>query len=297
MCETHRKLRERSLEPGALIRVQVNPYQGSNRHIYKMTAFLARHLDNDLVGAYVHGSLGTYEDVSYSDFDALAILKNDVFLSTGRLIRVASRLQKARSIMFDFDPLQHHGWFVLTEAHLNCYPAWYFPVELFDYAKSLFIEQGMELTIKLNPSRKEEREIFTRYSDKILKKIKKYPHPKNLYQLKSLLSGFMLLPALYVQARDGKGVFKKYSFDAAKSDFINEEWAIMDEVSLIRKNWCYRMSSAKRWLFANAHPFARYLSQGYAPSIPLNIRQHMSEDFYARMIRLILSMRNKICLN
>ncbi len=47
---------------------------------------------DDLFGAYVHGSLGTYEEIGYSDFDALVIIKDDVFHSRQRLAALAAEL-------------------------------------------------------------------------------------------------------------------------------------------------------------------------------------------------------------
>jgi hypothetical protein len=274
--------------------ISVSRYEGDHPAVRKMMAFLEKCLKQDLLGAYVHGSLGTDEEMLYSDFDALAIVEDSVFEDTGRLVQVARKLSAAQSIMFDFDPFQHHGWFVLLEAQLKSYPGWYFPAELFDHTKSLFMDKGLELTINMDESGKEEKGVFISFCDSILRKIEEHSFPKSLYELKSLLSGTMLLPALYVQARDGTGIFKKFSFGAAAADFSKEEWAIMKEISFIRENWSFRMSPARRWLLAKTHPLARYLGRRYAPPIPLDIGRLLSEDFYERMRRLILAMRNRI---
>src|SRR5512137_1313734 len=101
--------------------VSIEAYQGKNKHVLQMMEFLSDFQD-DLVGAYLHGSLGTYEEGPFSDFDALVILKNDVLATPERLSRAAHRIYTAQSIMFDFDPLQHHGWVVLSEADLRSYP-------------------------------------------------------------------------------------------------------------------------------------------------------------------------------
>jgi len=140
--------------------------------------------------------------------------------------------------MFEFDPLQHHGWFVLTEADLECYPETYFPHELFKHAKALLPEQGRKLNLQLNnETSNNPTEPFWNLSSKVITRLSKYDYPKNAYRLKGLLSQFMLLPARFVQGRDGKGVYKKFSFAEARKDFSSEQWTIMDEVSEIRAGW------------------------------------------------------------
>jgi len=278
------------------IKFSLQPYEGNNRHVILMRVFLEQHLKENLFGAYVLGSLGTYEENSYSDFDALVIIKDEVFKSPSRLARVAQKLNSARSIMYDFDPLQHHGWFVLAEAQLAAYPQWYFPTVLFEHAKSLFKDKGLELTIRCTFEERTAREIFFSFCENLLNKLQNHNNPKNLYELKVLLSSFMLLPALFIQARDGHGIFKKFSFEAAKSDFSKNEWSIMDDVCLIRANWSYRISPFKRWLFARPYLLSRYFVKMYSLKIPDEMKKFLGERFYQRMQRLITAMKSKISL-
>src|SRR4051812_48537762 len=58
--------------------VQIENYSGANVHAKHISLYLNAHIKDELVGAYVHGSVGTYEEISYSDFDGFVILKNDV---------------------------------------------------------------------------------------------------------------------------------------------------------------------------------------------------------------------------
>lgn len=189
--------------------VEVAGYEGPDVPVRRMMVYLARQLANDLVGAYVHGSLGTYDALAYSDFDALVILKNEVFATPGRLAAAAWKLSRAQSIMLNFDPLQHHGWFVLTEAQLSAYPDHVFPVVLFDFAKSLLSERGRRLTLRVEDVPEARQAAFRELSSRIIDSIACRLLPSNIYELKLLLSQFMLLPALYVHARDGRGVYKE----------------------------------------------------------------------------------------
>jgi len=251
-----------------------------------MMVYLERFLKGDLVGAYVHGSLGICEEIAYSDFDALTILKDEVFESSKRLARAAKKLNHARTIMLNFDPLQHHGWFVLTELDLKCYCNAYFPIELFGHAKSLFNDKGLELKISLRESNSEIEKAFEKMANAIIRKIENRRYPTNLYHLKGLLSEFMLLPALYIQARDRRGIYKKESFNLARVDFDSEEWAIMDEVSEIRTNWNYEISALTKRLMCRPHVLSRYFAKNFAPAIPEKIGCVLSAEFYVRMKKL-----------
>lgn len=62
----------------AFIDINIDVYKGKNKHVLNMMSYLEKYLKDDLVGAYVHRSLGTYEKLFYSDFAKLAILKKDI---------------------------------------------------------------------------------------------------------------------------------------------------------------------------------------------------------------------------
>jgi predicted nucleotidyltransferase len=273
--------------------VKIEVYQGKNSHVLRMMEFLSD-LKEDLLGAYLHGSLGTYEEVPFSDFDALVILKDELFKTPDRLARAALQINSAQAIMFDFDPLQHHGWFVLTEADLESYPGDYFPVELFRHAKSLYPDQGLELRIRAEDSSQSIRQTFENLIQSITKLIdRKKPH-RNMYWLKILLSQFMLLPALYVEIRDQKGIYKKFSFEAARVDFDAQDWSIMEEVSLLREKWFFEISPFWRGLMTKPTKMSRFLVRTYPPAIPKEIEKKLKEDFYRRMSHLIVLMQRKI---
>ena len=292
IIEKYRQLLNvKTVQTSSQLNVGIEPYEDQNEHVRRMMNFLSKYLKDDLIGAYVHGSLGTCEEIAYSDFDALAILKDEVFESPERLVRAARKLNHARKIMLDFDPLEHHGWFVLTEADLKFYCNAYFPVELFRYAKSLFDDKGLELEIAQRESGSETRTAFEKMADAVIGKIENRQYPANMYQLKSLLSRFMLLPALYVQAKDGRGVFKKESFDLARLDFDSADWAIMDEVSQIRAGWNCEISTFKKLMISHPHVISRYFVKRFGPAIPDKIGSVLTVDFYSRMKKLAVLMK------
>ena len=276
------------------IQIDVELYNGKNAHVRQMMSYLERHLKNDLLGAYIHGSLGTGEEIPYSDFDALVIIRNEVLDTPRRLALVGRKIRKALSIMYDRDPLQHHGWFSLTENDLACYVDDYFPAELFRHSKALLPGQGLSLKINTLSSPSQYRAAFENLGSGIIEQVEKGKYPQNLYQLKSLLSRFMLLPALYVQARDNKAVFKKYSFEMAKTDFSRDDWSIMDEVSAIRENWSCDIPLLKRWVLTRTSFLWRSLAKKTAPSIPVYLQEKITAGFYERMKELARTMKRAL---
>ena len=74
--------------------------------------------------------------------------------------RDADDVNRARRRMYEFDPLQHHGWFVLCESDLRYYCTTYFPPILFDYAKALFPRRGVGFEITVRPSDGEKFAAF-----------------------------------------------------------------------------------------------------------------------------------------
>jgi len=274
--------------------VAVQPYTGRNKHVIRMADYLENHLKDDLLAAFVAGSLGTGEEIRYSDFDGIVILKDVVFDSRGRLIAAARRLNKALHIMLDFDPLQHHGWFVLAESELRRFPDFYFPVSLLEYSRSIPGNKGFVQDVQVYRSDKEFRRSFRELSDGFSRSLRAIREPLDMYGLKSVLSQFMLLPSFYIQARTGIAIFKKFSFEEARKDFTESEWSIMEEVSNIREEWGYELTPWKRRIMTNPDPFMRRVSRRLSPKVPRKTREQLTPDFFKRMENLAYRMRERI---
>ena len=274
--------------------IEVERYNGANGYVLQMTGYLDKYLYDDLFGVYVHGSLGTCEEIAYSDFDALVIIKNNVLENPGRLAYVAKKLYGARKFMHKMDPLQHHGWFVLTENDLEDYPQNYFPKELFKYAKSLFPVKGFNIKFSPDPLEQDSRAPFYGLAMSMRVELENEDYPRDMYQLKGLLSRFMLLPALYCLAKNGKGIFKKFSFAEAKKDFSDPVWRIMDEVSAIRREWRCSVNILQRYLISRTSPMLLRFKRKIGPKVPADIKKKLSLDFYEAILDLIEQMEEKL---
>ena len=276
------------------IEVNLNYYQGKNSFVLKLSSLMQKELNNNLFGAYLHGSLATGEEIKYSDFDALIILKDSVFEDKKSLSTAALKLNRLIKIMHEFDPLQHHGWFVLTESMLKNYPVAYFPIELFKHSVSLLPLNGLSFDVSCDQNKTDFEAPFLQLSNELLKKLQHKYRPQNSFALKSFLSEFMLLPSFYLQSKNKEAVYKKNSFELAKKYFSDEEWNIMNQVSEIRKDWNYEISFFQRKLLCHRNTIVRKISRKFAPVIPNSTSEKLTDEFYTAMSILVLSMQANI---
>lgn len=239
----------------------------------------------------VHGSIGTNEAINYSDFDGLLIIrdkyKNSLLLK--KFIRYSMKQ------IYEFDPLQHHGWFILYESQLQDYPQTYFPFELFEFSSMIYHynDAMWEITISAVIDYKKP---FKRMAMSFNDKLEKGFRPLGMYQLKSFLSELMLLPALYYQAKADKVIFKKYSFELTKHDFSPKAWLSIKISSEIREAWHYKFIFSE-WLFVRLKDrmfIKKYVRKYMAPQIPYDLKKRLNNQFYASCLKLVHEMNCRL---
>ena len=249
----------------------------------KISGFLKNRIAGDLIGAYTHSSVAISEEVAYSDFDGFVIVKDETLLNDTRLEKVALILKQSEKIMNEMDPLQHHGWFILTESDLKNFPEYYFPNELIRYAKCLFGENKIAIQISKEGFKEQFNKSFNNMARGILNKLDSKSFLKNYYNFKNLLSEFMLLPAFYIQARTGFGIFKKFSFEKVKNE-LREKYTVMDEISSVRSNWNYDPPLFYRSLKNNSTLFSRMIpSKYFSGDIPASVKNKFDDAFIQKM--------------
>jgi hypothetical protein len=260
-------------------------YSGNDQVVLKIADFLKKELSDDLEGAYLHGSLATGERIGYSDFDGLLILKDAVFDNPERASRVAEKISRSFSMMIAFDPLQHHGWFIVTNKDLTHFPETYFPMVLFERAASL-LPDGTTLNIIPAKTGDTYSGQLQRLAGSVIRKIDNGKGLKNMFTLKGLLSEFMLLPSLYLESKTGQGVFKKESFELARQHFNEGDWKVMDEVSQIRKDWKYTPTWSYGQQPSPVTPYIKKIQASKAGPLPPDLRSRLDASFTARMRNL-----------
>jgi hypothetical protein len=195
---------------------------------------------------YLHGSLSTLDFCNYSDVDALCVVKKSTIKAPKLLCALQKKFIAIRRYFYQFDFLQHHGCFMITEYDLEYYPQTYFPLELFKYSTAIF-QDDAGLNFRTRDCQVERINTLFRHVHFIRQSWLNRSFPKNLYSLKQYLSTLMLLPALYLQAK-GNYCYKKYSFALCKKDFDPSAWTVINEATDIRDRWSFVPSMFHRVL-------------------------------------------------
>lgn len=192
-------------------------------------------LKHYLSGFYLHGSLATKDYIKgWSDVDTLSIVSKETIDSPEDLTELRNRLYNIRYFFYKIEPLQHHGSIIISEYDLDNYCQAYFPVQIFNYAKSFWDDRVNDFRVR-NCSNEALEKLFW-FVDYFRRLNIQKKSNLGSYDTKTLLHSITLFPAMYLQAK-GILVYKKFSFDIAKKDFRKDSWKIINNVSSIRSNW------------------------------------------------------------
>lgn len=166
---------------------------------------------------FLHGSMATLDYApGFSDLDTLLILRRNVVLDARQLDALRRRIYPLQRHMYRLDPLQHHGFMVVTEIDLDWYPESYFPLDLLRYAKCL--DDPPALLSRRRNSRPEQRQQLWSIGQWMRRRLAEGDKGADPYAAKLLTSFLLLLPALFLQGV-GEPTYKKYSFDRLPSRF------------------------------------------------------------------------------
>ena len=271
-------------------RIRLKSYRGECEAAVELGRFVGEHLGDAAAFALVHGSVATGEEVAYSDLDALVVLKDEAVADPRRLAKAGRLLHRARRLMYAFDPLQHHGWFVLTESDLRCLCDAHFTPAVLRHSALIYPSIPFDIEVATRDSSRETYAAFSHLSSGLERRIGSGKLPQNLYELKVMLSQFMLLPAMYLQVRDGEGVWKGYSFELSRYDFRDGSWEAMETASDIRWRWPHEHDWQRpEW----PEPIAKRMTRRTAPPIPVSIGRQLNTRFYRAALSLIEEMQRK----
>jgi hypothetical protein len=155
-------------------------------------------------------------------------------------------------------------------------------------------DQGTTVRVTARDSQTESLGIFVSLCDHITTRLHHGRFPRTLYELKSLLSEVMILPALYVQLKSGNAVYKKYSYDLARADFSERTWEIMEKISAIRAGWNYDVPWHRTISRTLPAPLSRIGMRYLSPSIPDALSVHLNKKFYSDIVQFVIHMRQTL---
>ena len=90
-------------------------------------------IKNEIISLQFIGSIGSKNPISYSDFDCVVILPLIKSLNNKLNFKIKEFLRKLRYFSLQFDPIQHHDIFILTEDELIRGIKPFYPLSLFEY--------------------------------------------------------------------------------------------------------------------------------------------------------------------
>lgn len=269
--------------------LKIREYKYQNKSIQEIRKLISNYSDI-IMHCIIHGSYSDNEIINYSDFDGLLILNGtNNYYSKKRLKKF---IYESHKLIYKLDPLQHHSWFIINKSDLINYPQSYLPYEILENS-SVLSENGLEINIVL-PSNVDYLTPFLHLNNSLVRTIE-ISNPKNLYQLKSFLSGLMLMPCLYLQAKQKKGYTKKESFEIAKKDFTESIWQPIEKASQIREMWDYKLNPIQKYIMTRPHTFFRKLTKYYiSPKIPPQMKIIIEDGFYDKSLVLLDTMKERI---
>ena len=246
--------------------------------IQNIRSLIKNNYEQLFIAVIIHGSIATGEVVAYSDFDGLLIVKNE-FLNSKKL-KEFKRL--SMKFIYQFDPLQHHGWFQISQSDLKKYPQYYLPHEILDQSKLIYPKnKTMTLDIEFDEAQIDYKKSLIQLMANIDQQMKLDWKSERMYQLKSFLSKVMLLPSMYYSVINSKGVFKKHSFDLTKSFFSDEEWDCIVTATYLRTNWRFNLNPFQKIIMTQPQRIFRKITKMYiAPKISPEILIKLDDNFF-----------------
>jgi hypothetical protein len=207
------------------------PVEATYRRLSEQTAAIEPLLSTVLI----HGSLSTLDYTPYSDVDTMIFVDDRVFGSRGLLRTCRKALTQAAAPMFEYDPLQHHRFFISPAVNLRYYPESYLPRAVISEATTLLGHRELEITTR--PSRREVlRSLWALCSDFRVWFLSG-KHPSKPFDLKRYTSRLMILPTLMLEAFHDEYLYKRDSFARARTHFSPDAWQSIEIATRIRDTW------------------------------------------------------------
>ncbi len=251
--------------------------------VERLASCVQRTLTPYVRGFYLHGSLSTLDATGYSDLDDFVIITREAALSAEALRECAARCIAASRYLYEHDVWQHHRHYVVTEIDLARYAPAYLPPEVLRFATAIVGPRRLAISLR-DSSAADRRNLLA-----LVRELSRWDQPgaeaDNLWQLKSLLSAVLLLPALYLGA-SRRHCYKKFSFELARRAF-GLAWSPVELASELRRTWDARPTLRERLLrrlmldgLTNPMLLGHIMAR-WAQPVPIRLRSFLRDhDFY-----------------
>ena len=271
--------------------IKLEPMESNDLLIIQQLKKLIANYIELFYSVIVHGSVATQEIINFSDFDGLLIV-NDQFKNSNDLKKFIS---ESMTLIHQFDPLQHHEWFIIYKSQLNDYPQNYLPYEILYNSKLLYPTSSKEIKLEIKTI-PDYKKTFNNLTNGIRKKIPTINKYRTAFQLKSYLSQIMLIPAMYLAVKEVKGIDKKQSFKLIKEKFSDELLFPIQVASKIREEWDYKLSPMQATLLNSKNKIIRELMRRFLSKQmkPEHKKLINSEEFIKSLELLLNRLENEV---
>ncbi|MFM9057250.1 MAG: hypothetical protein ACKOQY_11310 [Bacteroidota bacterium] len=222
----------RSVQGNNIPSRNLNSIQNAPSELDGLVRFVQEFKHAALIGCAVFGSFADGSTTRYSDLDGIILIDlKRIDRKKNSLRSLRNIISKTESQLLAIDALQHHGWHIVFTDDVDGNPH-VIPTATLGICFSL--TTPFELPLYNNTL---DRSAVLMYCQRLNYAIERVNEACSLYSFKSILSRFMLLPALYLQATTGKQITKKESFETLRALMPGLNYSAMDMASAWRLNW------------------------------------------------------------
>jgi hypothetical protein len=201
----------------------------SGRRELRLRNSLARCLAEDgILELVVFGSLARGSTTGFSDADAVLVVDDNAVMDHRELGRLRPNVLAAGRAVLAFQPMQHHGFLVVTPRLLAHPTVLGLPPEALTTTVSLF---GRPLEAFVGTAGRASEAFRT--SERALLSVLAWP--THAWLLHRVVAMFELTPTLYLQAT-GQACPKHASFEIARANFPDSWWPY-DTLDEVRRRW------------------------------------------------------------
>lgn len=271
----------------------IETYQGKNHAVKLISDFLESHSHPAITGALVHGSIGTGEEMSYSDFDGILLIDERRIENRMALHSLIRIIRKTNAMMLHQDALQHHGWNILTVSELAQYPDDILPLVLLEKSKVIYPARKLGIQYHLQRNGLDYKKTFTRLTNSIEQKIHQGLPAESFRHFKSYISEILLLPAVCIQAATNKPVFKKESFDMIREYVQSHSLNTISKYSALRKEWSQEEANINQETKYHRYRWAGRIANRFSARVPERYKPWLSRENTSEVLRLLKDLNGQ----
>jgi Nucleotidyltransferase domain len=232
------------------------------------------------------GSVARESTTGFSDVDAILVVADEHAVDERRLARLRPKVLAAGRAVFEYQPLQHHGFQVVTPRLLTHAMVLTLPEEALMETVSLYGHAYDAVAGSPDPA------AMFRSHALVLRSVAEWP--KSPWSLHRVVAEFELAPVLYLQAT-GRPCPKHLSFERARVDF-GEGWAPYDVLDQARKSWPRPQQTGLRMLARTLrNPWAAVAVRRRLPAAaPSTVVSLLDPECLVGLRRLVEQMSDRV---